>query len=121
MVRGITTQIKSDPPRSAHARVDRFQPQPQPRSIHRFAPPINRSNQSINPPTNPKQAATAIPVTATEAAATTEAQLKKWFPLYKPLASPRLRVLCFPNAGSAENIYTGIANRNKQRSVPRRL
>ncbi len=57
-------------------------------------------------------------MTATEAAATTEAQLKKWCPLYKPVASPRLRILCFPNAGSAENIYTGTANRNKQRSVP---
>lgn len=60
-------------------------------------------------------------MTATEAAATSEAQLKKWFPLYKPLASPRLRILCFPNAGSAENIYTGMANRNKQRCVPNAL
>lgn len=64
---------------------------------------------------NPQQATTIIPATATESAAATEAQLKKWFPLYKPLASPRLRILCFPNAGSAENIYTGMANRNKQR------
>lgn len=63
------------------------------------------------------QAATAIPVTASETAAADEAAvMKKWFPLYKPLASPRLRILCFPNAGSAENIYTGMANRNKQRA-----
>lgn len=58
-------------------------------------------------------------MTVTEAAAAPvvdEALLKKWFPLYKPLASPRLRILCFPNAGSAENIFTGMANRNKQRT-----
>lgn len=68
-------------------------------------------------PTHLTQAATAIPVTASETAAADEAAvMKKWFPLYKPLASPRLRILCFPNAGSAENIYTGMANRNKQRA-----
>jgi len=36
--------------------------------------------------------------------------------MYKPLERPRLRILCFPSAGSAENIYTGLAVREKQRA-----
>ncbi len=39
--------------------------------------------------------------------------------MYKPLADgkqARLRILCFPSAGSAENIYTGLAVREKQRT-----
>lgn len=33
--------------------------------------------------------------------------LKKWFPQYKPVATPRFRVVCFHNAGSAASTYTG--------------
>lgn len=36
--------------------------------------------------------------------------------MYKPLEKPRLRILCFPSAGSAENIYTGLAVREKERT-----
>lgn len=36
--------------------------------------------------------------------------------MYKPIDKPRLRILCFPSAGSAENIYTGLAVREKQRT-----
>jgi hypothetical protein len=42
--------------------------------------------------------------------------VKAWLPMYKPLEKPRLRILCFPSAGSAENIYTGLAVREKQRT-----
>jgi hypothetical protein len=35
---------------------------------------------------------------------------KLWLPAYKAeVGGPRLRILCFPNAGSAENIFTGPA------------
>lgn len=43
---------------------------------------------------------------------------KAWFPAYKPSARPaRLRILCFPNAGSAENVFTGGYLKDKKRSV----
>ncbi len=36
-------------------------------------------------------------------------ELKKWCPAFKALSSPRLRIVCFHSAGSAENIFTGMA------------
>ena len=35
-----------------------------------------------------------------------EFEFAKWFPSCERLASPRLRVLCIPNAGSSESIFT---------------
>jgi len=42
-------------------------------------------------------------------------EIKAWLPMYKPLDKVRLRILCFPSAGSAENIYTGPAVRGTRR------
>ena len=37
-----------------------------------------------------------------------DATFKKWFPKWKPpAATPKFRLVCFHNAGSAESNYTG--------------
>jgi len=48
-----------------------------------------------------------------------DAELKRWFPARTPAPAgsppPRLRLVCFPNAGSAENVYTGMEGRGAAR------
>ena len=47
-----------------------------------------------------------------------DADFAVWFPSCERLASPRLRVLCIPNAGSSESIFTsretGIGRANNR-------
>ena len=49
----------------------------------------------------PKEAKAAPPLPPAPAE-----DFKKWFPKYKKLPSPKMRLVCFHNAGSAESVYT---------------
>ncbi len=45
-----------------------------------------------------------------------DAVFQSWFPASPRLANPRMRLLCFANAGSAESIYTGATIKQGKRT-----
>jgi hypothetical protein len=81
---------------------------------------------SAEPPAAPPPAPSPAPTPAPPAAKQTlpklfpvsDAVFKTWFPAVHQTACarPKLRLVCFPNAGSAENIYTKI-NRGKPNTL----